>query len=89
MTELLAQLDRDTFNLRSVVGQSDTFAPIAGSQFTFPRFLQLSIRVLFIVITIGFFINLLAGAAQWILASGDKEGVEKARKRIMTSITGL
>lgn len=35
------------------------------------------------------FIWLLWGGLQWILAGGDKEGTEKARKRITAALIGL
>ena len=35
------------------------------------------------------FIFLLWGGIQWILAGGDKEGTEKARKRITNALIGL
>jgi len=35
------------------------------------------------------FIFLLWGGLQWILAGGDKEGTEKARKRITSALIGL
>lgn len=35
------------------------------------------------------FIFLLWGGVQWILAGGDKEGTEKARKRITSALIGL
>jgi len=35
------------------------------------------------------FIFLLVGGIQWILAGGDKEGTEKARKRITNALIGL
>lgn len=35
------------------------------------------------------FFFLLIGGVQWILAGGDKEGTEKARKRITSALIGL
>lgn len=35
------------------------------------------------------FLSLLWGGIRWIVAGGDKEGVEKARKRITASLVGL
>jgi len=35
------------------------------------------------------FIFLLMGGLQWVLSGGDKEGTEKARKRITASLVGL
>lgn len=35
------------------------------------------------------FFFLLVGGVQWILAGGDKEGTEKARKKITASLVGL
>lgn len=44
-----------------------------------------------ILITAGLisFLFLLWGGVQWILAGGDKEGTEKARKRITAALVGL
>jgi hypothetical protein len=44
---------------------------------------------LILVGVIGFFIMLLVGGVQWILAGGDKEGVEKARRRITQGAIGV
>jgi len=35
------------------------------------------------------FLYLLWGGVQWIMAGGDKEGTEKARKRITAALVGL
>jgi len=35
------------------------------------------------------FVMLVFGGVQWILAGGDKEGTEKARKRITAALIGL
>ncbi|HBC72418.1 MAG: hypothetical protein UX91_C0001G0122 [Candidatus Amesbacteria bacterium GW2011_GWB1_47_19] len=35
------------------------------------------------------FIYLLVGGIQWIMSGGDKEGIERARKRILHALVGL
>ena len=77
----------NTVNFGSSV--PDVFSSISGANFTFPHLVQLGIRVLFVGITLGSFIFLLMGAFQWIMAGGDKEGIEKAKKRITNSLIGL
>jgi hypothetical protein len=76
------------FNFNEAVGKT-VFAPISGSNFNFPNFVQLAIRLLFIGIVLGFFFYLLLGAAQWVFSGGDKEAVSKAQKRITNALVGL
>lgn len=47
------------------------------------------IGAIFVVAGLFSFIYLLWGGVQWILAGGDKEGTEKARKRITAALIGL
>ena len=47
------------------------------------------IRMVFVVSALFVLYNLLFGAVEWIQSGGDKEKVDKARKRITTAITGL
>ena len=50
---------------------------------------SLIISLCFVVAGVVSFIFLLIGGVQWILAGGDKEGTEKARKRITAALIGL
>lgn len=87
---LLTQQNQDpnTFNFGQAVGGS-VFEETAGPQFNFPNFLHITIQSLFVIVTIGSFLFLLVGAVQWILAGGDKEGVQKAQRKITQSLIGL
>lgn len=78
----------DTINLKTFVNET-LFAPTTGANFAFPFFIQLAIRLLFIGLILGSFMFLLIGSVQWIMAGGDKDGVEKARKKITGAIVGL
>lgn len=52
-------------------------------------FITGGINILIGVAGIISFFFLLIGGVQWILAGGDKEGTEKARKRITSALVGL
>ncbi len=51
--------------------------------------LRLGINLVLAVSGLITFFFLLVGGVQWIMAGGDKEGTEKARKRITASLVGL
>ncbi len=53
------------------------------------QFVSTAINLLLGVAGIIAFFFLLMGGVQWILAGGDKEGTEKARKRITGALVGL
>ena len=55
----------------------------------FDQIVSTLISVLLGVAGIISFIMLLWGGLQWILSGGDKEGTEKARKRITAALIGL
>jgi cytochrome bd-type quinol oxidase subunit 2 len=57
--------------------------------YTPSMFLRTLINVLMGVSGVVSFIFLLWGGLQWILAGGDKEGTEKARKKITSALIGL
>ncbi len=59
------------------------------SQITPQRLLTFMINGLLIVAGLAAFFYLLIGGVQWVLAGGDKEGTEKARKRITNALIGL
>lgn len=47
------------------------------------------IKLLLVVAALMFFIMLVVGGIQWIMAGGDKTGAENARKRITAALVGL
>ena len=62
---------------------------ILENKFSLPRLVNVGVQLLLIASGIGSFIFLLAGAAQWIFAGGDKEGLDKAKKKITGALVGL
>lgn len=62
---------------------------IDDTKYNAPQFIRLGIQFLFTSAAVASFLFLLIGGVQWILAGGDKEGVEKARKKIMGAVIGL
>jgi hypothetical protein len=52
-------------------------------------FIRAAISILLGVAGVAAFIFLLWGGLSWILAGGDKDGTEKARKRITAALVGL
>lgn len=52
-------------------------------------FVQSAINILLVAAGLVAFFWLLVGGVQWIMAGGDKEGTEKARKRITAALIGL
>lgn len=59
------------------------------SNITVNKVLVFAINGILIISGIASFFFLLIGGVQWILAGGDKEGTEKARKRITAALIGL
>ena len=57
--------------------------------YTPSMFLRTLLNVLLGVAGVVSFVFLLWGGLQWILAGGDKEGTEKARKKITAALIGL
>ena len=47
------------------------------------------IKLVFVLASVFVIYNLIFGALEWIQSGGDKERVEKARKRITSAIVGL
>lgn len=58
-------------------------------RFTLGNILGWALRLVFVVAGLFVIYHLIFGALEWIQSGGDKEKVEKARKRITTAITGL
>ena len=80
----LAVLADETINLQSVSGE------LVGIQsITFVAMVSAALNFLLIAAALIAFFFLLAGGVQWILAGGDKEGTEKARKKITNALIGL
>lgn len=81
MRNLLAQ---GTIDLR------DPLSPYRNLQNLKPsNIVSSSINLLFGVAGVLAFIYLLMGGIQWITASGDKDAVEKAKKKITHALIGL
>lgn len=59
------------------------------SDITVQKVLVFAINGILIASGVLAFFFLLVGGMQWILAGGDKEGTEKARKRITAALIGL
>ncbi len=72
----------DTVNLQT--GVNSTISGLKPSVF-----ITAGINILLGGAGIVAFFFLLIGGVQWILAGGDKEGTEKARKRITNALIGL
>ncbi len=59
------------------------------SGFRFQGLLRLGVNLVLMIAGLITFFYLLVGGVQWIMAGGDKEGTEKARKRITAALIGL
>ncbi len=59
------------------------------SAWTATRVIGAAINLVLVMSGLVAFFFLLVGGFQWILAGGDKEGTEKARKRITAALIGL
>jgi hypothetical protein len=81
----------------SVFGQTDDIRLKVGGGSQFGAITSLkpsslisgAINLVLIASALIAFFFLLVGGIQWILAGGDKEGTEKARKRITAALVGL
>ena len=47
------------------------------------------VRLIFVIAGIAALFFLLWGAVQWVTSGGEKEGIEKARNRIVAAVVGL
>ena len=74
----------DSANIANVAPEFGTL-----SNFTPSMFVSTLINIMLGAAGVVSFIVLLWGGLQWILAGGDKEGTEKARKRITAALIGL
>lgn len=75
----------DTIDLTNL--GSSKFTPI--TQITANKLMVFAINGILIASALAAFFFLLIGGIQWILAGGDKEGTEKARKKITSALIGL
>lgn len=80
-------LAQDTIDLKKGAQVGGTFQNIAG--LNVPQLIGAGINLALIAAALISFFFLLIGGVQWILAGGDKEGTEKARKRITNALIGL
>ena len=78
-----------TIDIRSQLTGTELETLGNEAKFNLPNFVGLGIRVLLVGIAISSFISLLYGSFQWITSGGEKEGIEKARKKITNAIVGL
>lgn len=83
---LLALLAPDKISLEDSL-QGTGFAPVAS--YSVRQLIYVGLELIFISAAILSFFNLLIGGLQWITSGGDKEGVEKARKKITAALVGL
>lgn len=79
----------------SVFAQENIDLTLGNSQFnsvstwTPTALLKAGINLILVIAGLVAFLFLLWGGLQWILAGGDKDGTEKARKRITAALVGL
>ncbi|OGD10148.1 hypothetical protein A2397_03840 [Candidatus Amesbacteria bacterium RIFOXYB1_FULL_44_23] len=82
MFNLLAQIP-DPINIEAVPG----YLTIKGLQ---PQnYVRTTIRALLALGGVAAFIYLLWGGVQWIMAGGDKDAIDKARKKVVGALIGL
>jgi hypothetical protein len=86
-SSVLAQLPAQGNDTANVANVDTRFNPLMG--YTPSMFIKTLLNVLLGVAGVASFIILLWGGLQWILAGGDKEGTEKARKKITAALIGL
>lgn len=60
-----------------------------GSDVTIAQLISNALAIIYIVAALAVLFMLVVGAFQWITSGGDKENVEKARKRITSALIGL
>jgi hypothetical protein len=82
----LAQAPLNPVNI-NIVTTDPNYAPIERLKPSW--YLKTGLNLLLGIAGVASFIFLLLGGIQWITAGGDKDGVEKARKKIYASLIGL
>jgi len=80
MSNLMAQVD-EKIGMPSFLGDVRNFS--------LGNILGWALRLVFVAAGLFVFYHLIFGALEWIQSGGDKEKVDKARKRITTAVTGL
>lgn len=63
------------------------FAKVAG--YTVPKLISTGLNLLFVAAAVVSFIFLIVGGIQWITAGGEKDNLDKARKKITGAVIGL
>lgn len=58
-------------------------------RFDLPEMLSVGIQFILVAVALSSLVFFLYGSLQWILAGGEKDGIEKARKKITNAIIGL
>jgi hypothetical protein len=86
ISKLLAIVPENAFNVASPVSGTP-FQPLAP--LTVQGWIRFSISFLLVFGAVAFFIYLLVGGVQYILAAGDKEATQKASRRITHGLIGL
>lgn len=84
ISRLLAQVDSDVVE---IVTQDPNLEPITQLKPSF--YLSTILNVLLGSAGVFSFIYLLWGGVQWITAGGDKDAIEKARRKILHALIGL
>jgi hypothetical protein len=84
---VFAQLVPPGPDTSSITNVDTSFNPLMT--YTPSMFLRTLINVMLGIAGVVSFVFLLWGGLQWILAGGDKEGTEKARKKITAALIGL
>jgi len=82
-----AALPAPAADAASVANVDTRFDPLKN--YTPSMFLRTVLNIMLGVAGVASFVILLWGGLQWILAGGDKEGTEKARKKITAALIGL
>jgi len=83
----LAQLPNPQTDVGSIANINTRFGALLN--YTPSMFLRTLLNIMLGIAGVASFVSLLWGGLQWILAGGDKEGTEKARKRITSAFIGL
>jgi hypothetical protein len=84
MTNLLAQLTNDTIVINNIDAKYNYLKGLTPA-----AYVTTTINLLLGLAGVASFIFLLWGGIQWITAGGDKDALDKARKRITQALIGL
>lgn len=80
-------LAQNTVDILSQIAKDPSFGAV--TTFTAPAAVTVAVRLSLVVAGTSSFFFLVWGSTQWILAGGDKEGIDKARKKITGALIGL